>query len=195
TGLTVSSRDITYIEAVTNKACPLCESVGKIIGGVAENLLKRKVKMRKISLLFAIIVLLAGVSVQAQKRGGGAPLPIGPPVPRQVSVQDQDGGGFIVFDLATGDFKCNMCEYKYAFSGPGQVKIDGFNVYLSAVTDTYEVFVTLNLWDRQGKAMMEVYSSATDGTGLTTNEGIREFWTDVNIDNNTLNCALLQPKK
>lgn len=155
--------------------------------------------MRKISLLFAIIVLLAGVSVQAQKRGG-APQPIGPPIPRQVSVQDQDGGGFIVFDLGTGDFKCNMCEYKYAFGGPGEVKIDGFNVYLSAVTDTYEVFVTVNLWDRQGKAMMEVYSSApdssaTDRAGLTPTGGIREFWTDVNIDNNTLNCAVLQPKK
>lgn len=148
--------------------------------------------MRKISLLFAIIVLLAGVSVQAQKRSG--PQPIGPPIPKQISIQDQDGGGFMVFDLSTGEFKCEMCEYNYGFSGPGQVKIDGFNVYLSAVTDTYEVFVTVNLWDRQAKAVMEVYS-LTGRTDVTTTEGIREFWTDLNIDNNTLNCGTIQPKK
>ena len=185
TGLTVSSSDITYIETVTNKACPLCESVGKIIGGVAENLLKRKVKMRKISLLFAIIVLLAGVSVQAQKKGG-APLPIGPPVPRQVSVQDQDGGGFIVFDLPTGDFKCNMCEYGLAFGGVGQVKIDGFNIYFTALSEEYSMFVSINVWDKQGKAVMEIFNPPP---GSAVDANLREYWTDGNIYNNTLSCA------
>lgn len=152
--------------------------------------------MRKISLLFAIIVLLTGVSVQAQKRR--APQPIGPPIPQSLSVQDQEGGGFIVFDLSTGEFKCNMCEYKYAFSGPGKVTIDGFNVSLSAVTDAYQVFISINMWDRQGKAVMTLVG--TPGIGTPANaqgnmDGIKEFWTDVNIDNNTLNCAAIQPAK
>lgn len=151
--------------------------------------------MRKISLLFAIIVLLAGVSVQAQKKRG--PTPIGPPAPKFLTVQDQDGGGFIVFDLSTGEFKCNMCEYKYAFSGPGDVKINGFDVSLSAVTDKYQVFVTVNMWDRVAKAVMYVPSSSDTGLAVDMNggEGIQEFWTDLNIDNNTLNCASIQPKK
>jgi hypothetical protein len=150
--------------------------------------------MRKISLLFAIIVLLAGVSVQAQKRSG--PQPIGPPMPKQISIQDQDGDGFIVFDLSTGEFKCNMCEYNYAFSGPGQVKINGFDVTLSAVTDTYQVFVTVNMWDRVAKAVMYVPGSSETGqVDMSGAVGIQEFWTDLNIDNNTLNCAAIQPKK
>jgi len=152
--------------------------------------------MRKISLLFAIIVLLAGVSAQAQKKNG--PAPIGPPVRNQVSVQDQDGGGFMVFDLSTGDFKCNMCEYNYAFGGTAQVKIDGFNVYLSAVTPEYQMFVSVNMWERQGKAFMTVFATPpTIGPVDTTGnlDGFKEFWTDLNIDNNTLNCAAIQPKK
>lgn len=153
--------------------------------------------MKKISLLFAVIVLLAGVSVQAQKRRSG-PQPIGPPITQSLSVQDQEGGGFIVFDLSTGDFKCNMCEYKYAFGGTGKVQIDGFNVSLSAVTDTCQVFVTVNMWDRQGKAVVTV--SETPGIGTPANTqgttgGFQEFWTDVNIDNNMLNCATIQPVK
>jgi len=54
------------------------------------------------------------------------------------------------------------------------------------------IFVTVNMWDRQAKAMMEVYA-AVDPT--TDGGGIREFWTDVNIDNNSLNCSSFQPRK
>jgi hypothetical protein len=63
---------------------------------------------------------------------------------------------------------------------------------MSAVTDAYQMFVSVNVWERQGKAMMEVYQSSTGGAIL---EPIQEFWADVNIDNNTLNCAVFQPKK
>jgi len=146
--------------------------------------------MRKTSLLLAIIVLLASVSAQAQKPRL-QPAPIGPPVKNVLSVQDQEGGGYLVFDVLTGSFKCNMCEYKLAFSGKGQVKVDGFNVYLSAVTESYEIFVSLNVWDRQGKAVMEIYQSP-DGT--TDLQPIREFWTDLNIDDNSKDCAAFLPK-
>jgi hypothetical protein len=145
--------------------------------------------MRRISLLLAIIVLVAGVSVQAQKKGGIQP--VSPPVPRQLCVQDQDGGGFIVFDLNSGEFKCSMCEYKYGYSGTGEVKVEGFNVYLTAVTDAYQIFVTINMWERSGRTVMEIYESP-EGKSI---EPFKEFWTDVNIDNNSMNCAVIQPKK
>jgi hypothetical protein len=109
-----------------------------------------------------------------------------------VSVQDQEGGGFIAFDLASGVFKCNMCEYKIAFSGKGDVKIDGFNAYLTSVTDSYEIYVSADMWSRQAKALMVVYKSQNDTSDIDT---IKEFWTDLNIDNNTLNCAVIQPQK
>ena len=145
--------------------------------------------MKKVSLVLAIIVLMAGVSVQAQKKNSRIQ-PIGPPVQKMLTVQDQTGGGFITFDLVTGEFKCNMCEYKFAFSGTGQVKVDGFNVYLTAVTDSYQIFVSLNMWDRQGKAVMQVFKSPG---GQFDIEPIQEFWEDLNIDDNSLNCFAIQP--
>jgi hypothetical protein len=142
--------------------------------------------MRKISLVFAIIVLMAGVSVQAQKKNRLQPNPIGPPITSALTLEDQTGGGYIWFDMASGDFKCNMCEYSIEFGGTGQVKVDGFNVYLSAVTDKYQIFVSVNMWDRQGKAVMQVVQSPD---GQKDAGSIQEFWTDLNIDDNLLNCA------
>lgn len=144
--------------------------------------------MKRISLLLAFIALVGGVSVQAQKKNRIKP--IGPPVKQLLTVQDETGDGFITFNLVSGEFNCNMCEYKYAFSGAGQVKVDGFNVYLTAVTDSYQIFVSLNLWDRQAKAVMEIFQSPE---GKFDIEPIREFWTDLNIDNNSMKCAALQP--
>ena len=145
--------------------------------------------MRRTIIQIAILFLLASVSAQAQKPRL-QPAPIGPPVKNLLSVQDQEGGGYLLFDVVTGDFKCNMCEYNFAFGGTGQVKVDGFNVYLSAVTDGYQIFVSLNVWDRQGKAVMEVYQSPDDKLDI---QPIREFWTDLNIDDNSLDCVAFQP--
>jgi hypothetical protein len=132
-----------------------------------------------------MMVMFAGVSVQAQKKGIR---PIGPPVKMVYSVQDQGGGGFLLFDLASGEFKCRMCEYGYAFSGIGEVKVDGFNVYLSAVTDSYQIFVSINVWERQGKAVMGLYKDP----GGNDIEPIQEFWTDLNMDDNSLDCFILK---
>ena len=137
--------------------------------------------MRKLSIFLTMIVMLASVSVQAQKKVR----PIGPPVSKVYSVQDQEGDGFMIFDLVSGEFKCQMCEYGYAFSGTGQVKVDGFNVYLSAITDSYQIFVSINIWERQGKAVMELYK---DPSGIADIEPIQEFWTDLNMDDNALDC-------
>jgi hypothetical protein len=142
--------------------------------------------MRKLSILLTMIVMLAGVSVQAQKKGVR---PIGPPVKKVYSVQDQTGSGFMIFDLVSGEFKCQMCEYGYAFSGIGEVKVDGFNVYLSAVTDNYEIFVSVNVWERQGKAVMELYKDPSTGKDI---EPIQEFWTDLNMDDNVLDCFAIK---
>jgi hypothetical protein len=147
--------------------------------------------MRKTSLMFVIIVLLVSVSAQAQKPGR-QPAPIGPPVKSLLSVQDQEGGGFLVFDVTSGTFKGNMCEHKIAIEGTGQVKVDGFNVYLSAVSDSYQIFVSLNVWDRQGKAVIEMFQSPDGKTDLAP---IREFWTDLNIDDNRQDCVSFQPAR
>ena len=142
--------------------------------------------MRKLSIFLTMIVMLVGVSVEAQKK---KVRPIGPPVKKVYSVQDQESGGFFIFDLASGEFKCNMCEYGYAFSGIGEVKIDGFNVYFSAITDSYQMFVSVNIWDRQGKAVMELYKDPSTGFDI---KPVQEFWTDLNMDDNSLDCSLIK---
>jgi hypothetical protein len=145
--------------------------------------------MRKIGFVLALIVLLMGVSVQAQKRNKGIQ-PITPPVKSVVSVQDQDGEGFLSFDLVTGAFTCQMCEYKYTYTGVGQVKIDGFNVYLTAISDSYQIFVTVDVWTREGKAVMEMFKAPDEKFEIVP---FKEFFTDLNIDNNSLSCFKLQP--
>jgi hypothetical protein len=142
--------------------------------------------MRKLSILLTLIAMLAGVSVQAQKKGIR---PIGPPVSKVYSVQDQDGDGFMMFDLVSGEFKCQICEYGFGFSGIGEVKVDGFNVYFSAVTDNYHIYASVNVWERQGKAVMEIYK---DPGGSIAFEPFQEFWTDLNMDDNSLDCFVVK---
>jgi len=155
--------------------------IGKIINESGRRALLNGGIMRKISILFALAVMLAGASVQAQKIQ-----PAPPPVKGIYSVQDQGGGGYIWFNVVTGEFSCNMCEYGFAFDGKGEVKVDGFNVYLGAVTDSYQIFVSVNVWDRQGKAVMEIFQLPN---GKADIEPIQEFWTDLNINDNPLACV------
>jgi len=162
--------------------CPAGEFKRGVSSGTRQ---KKEGFMRKISFLLAIIVLVAGVSAQAQKKNGVRPI-VPPPTTTMLCVEDQDGGGFIVFDIASGDFKCSMCEYNYSFGGTGSVKVDGLNAYLTAVSDKYQIFVTVNMWERQGKALMVVLESPD---GKSNIDAFKEFWTDVNIDNNKLTFA------
>ena len=141
--------------------------------------------MKKLSILFVLAVMLAGVSVQAQKKNRIQPPPP-PPMKQTQTVQDEDGGGYFTFDIVTGEFKCNMCEYGLAFGGVGQVKIDGFNIYITALSEEYSMFVSINVWDKQGKAVMEIFNPPP---GSAVDANLREYWTDGNIYNNTLSCA------
>lgn len=157
--------------------------IGIVIASNVHKQLRGEI-MRKLIVLFALMVMLAGVSAQAQKIS-----PIGPPVKKVYSVQAQDGGGFFIFDLASGEFKCNMCEYGYVFSGTGKVKVDGFNIYLSAVSDSYQIFVSVNVWDRQGKAVIELLKAPSLSYDI---EPVKEFWSDTNMDNNSLDCFAIK---
>ena len=140
--------------------------------------------MRKLSLLLAIIVLLAGVSVQAQKKSPR--FRIGPVDENpKVVIQDDNGGGFFVFDPVSGEFKCVLCEYAYTLSGVGNVKIDGCNIYFSYIEQDYRIFATANMCDQQADLACEVY--ALKGSGLSI-EPILEYWKDSLMKDNTEQC-------
>ena len=138
--------------------------------------------MKILGMLFVLTVILAAPSVPAQKKI----TPVPPPISQVLSVQDQDGSGYMWFNITTGEFQCNMCEYGYAFAGKGKVQVDGFNVYLSAASDSYQIFASLNVWERQGKAVMRIFKAPD---GRSDIEPFEEFWTDLNTNNNTLDCS------
>lgn len=146
--------------------------------------------MKKLSIFFALIVMLAGVSAQAQKKNTRIQPITPPPIKQLQCVQDDEGDGFFMFDMVTGDFTCNVCEYGYEWKGKGQVKIDGFNVYFTAITEEYNMFVSLNVWDKQGKAVIELYKLPD---GKYDIEPMRENWVDGNIYDNSMNCYKLSP--
>ncbi|HXI90461.1 MAG TPA: hypothetical protein VNO24_10650 [Blastocatellia bacterium] len=149
--------------------------------------------MRKIGFVLALIVLLAGVSVQAQK--SPKPLFVPPTVePTTIVVQDDNAGGYLVFDPVSGAYKCNLCEYGYVLSGIGQVKVDGCNVYFSDIQGNYRMFASLNMCEHQAKAAIEVFALPTVGFVF---EPILEYWTDTDMLGNTTECvaATIKPAK
>ena len=112
--------------------------------------------MRRISLIFLAIILLAGVSVQAQKKNRNQ----GPAVrtPQTVLMQDDAGEGFMLFDLITGAFKCKLCEYDVYYSGVGSVKTDGCLVIFSAAGTGYTMSAYFDLCEQTlpiGVAVLE----------------------------------------
>ncbi len=148
--------------------------------------------MRRTSLVLAIMVMLAGVSVQAQKKSAQGR--IAPPViqPQNMIIQDDSGGGFLLFDPASGAYKSNLCEFGYAFSGRGQVKVDGCNVYFSDIQPGYRIFASLNMCDHQAKCAFEVFELPNLGFDI---QPILEYWTDTDMRNNTTECgAAVSPK-
>ncbi|MFY9611538.1 MAG: hypothetical protein WAU45_23365 [Blastocatellia bacterium] len=141
--------------------------------------------MRRISLIAAMIALLVGIPVQAQKKVRG----IMPPTPEPttlVTVKDDGGGGFLHFDLKSGEFKCYLCEYDYALTGFGEVKIDGCNLYFSAITADYRMFASLNMCEHQGKSAVEIFRVPDSKFGI---ESMFEYWTDTDMNNSTPDCS------
>jgi hypothetical protein len=59
-------------------------------------------------------------------------------------------------------------------------------VQFSAITPGYYIFVSTNVWDKQGKAVVDVFEDPT-GTGAI--KPFQEHWTDLNMDDNQMTCA------
>ena len=145
--------------------------------------------MKRLSLIFAIAVLLVGIPVQAQKKN--RPIIQPPPGirPAGVLIQSDTGEGFMQFDLRSGAFKYNLCEYGYTNEGVGQVKIDGCNVYFSAITEEYSIFASVNMCDHQAKCVIETYSQ-----GKFDIEPVTEYLVDSNMLDSKADCSIAPTK-
>jgi hypothetical protein len=146
--------------------------------------------MRKFGFMFLIIALLAGVSVQAQKHKPG--LKPGPPIrqPQTITIQDDAGEGYMVFDLVTGAYSCFLCDYKYGFSGTGSVKLDGCNATFSAVQKGYTITAYASICEQTAKCFIEV----RDLPGATfVIEPMQEVFGDCNLRDSIATCVTKEP--
>jgi hypothetical protein len=131
------------------------------------------------------MILIAGVSAEAQKKKKGVDLPGRPIVAMpNIAIQDDAGGGFIDLNPSTGAYKCNFCEYNYVMYGTGQVKIEGCSLYFSDIKDGYRLVISVDLCLQQGKAAIEV-DTMPDGTKMS----VREYWSDLNLRDDSLECT------
>lgn len=144
--------------------------------------------MRRLSLMFLIIALLAGVSAHAQKKNRGGDT--APPVrtPQTVIMQDDGGEGFMLFDLSTGAYKCKLCEYGYYFTGIGSVKVDGCLATFSAVTDGYTMTAYADMCEQKAKCFVEV--RRLKGFDI---EPFVEVLSDSNLRDSQATCGTSEP--
>ena len=103
---------------------------------------------------------------------------------KEITVQDDNGKGFIIINTTTGEYKVVFCEYDYAFSGFGKVEVLGCNIYFSDIQDGYRMFASVSMCKQQGKVSCEVF----DGPDMPKIDPISELWTDVNLKDNTSQC-------
>ena len=147
--------------------------------------------MRKISLIFAVVILLAGVPASAQKKRKPITLPGPPPVVMpNITIQDEAGGGYFILNPSTGEYKCNFCEYNFGVSGVGSVKIEGCAISFSELRDGYRMVASVNICGQQGKVAIEM-DSMPDGSSPYM--PMREYWTDLDLRNNTSECPEVKP--
>ena len=142
--------------------------------------------MRKLSLVFGIIAMLAGASVQAQRTMG--PAPGSGPIRQNIIIQDDEGGGYFSFDGRWGTYVCNVCEYGVIMKGVADVKVDGCFIYVTDNKDGYRLYGAINMCDQVAKFSVEVFAVPTYNNLLPAN-GFIEYWVDSNLKNNVEECT------
>ncbi len=142
--------------------------------------------MRKLILVFGIILVLAGVSVQAQKTPGTAG---SGPIRQNITIQDDKGGGYFSLDARWGTYICNMCEYGLILKGTAEVKVDGCFIYVTDIKDGYRIFGAINMCDQVAKLSVEVFRVPTTTNDLVPAGGFIEYWFDSDLKNNVEECV------
>ena len=142
--------------------------------------------MRKLGLLFLVIALFASVTAGAKKdRRIPAPSPF---TNQLVTIQDDQGEGFMVFDLVTGAYKCKLCEYDYTYSGIGSVKTDGCIVIFGAVGVGYTMTAYVDLCEQKAKCTLLI----SDSSGPDS-EPYEEVLSDPYLADSKATCGVEEP--
>ena len=132
--------------------------------------------MRRIGLVCALgIVLAAAVSASAQSTSA------------EFCIQSDDGHAFIVFNRNTGDYKFIRCTDNVAFSGTGQVRIDGCFIFLEDNRETYRVIVTVNMCAQAAKVFVEAPQPTNTSTGVAI-PAMSESFSDSSLSDSAASC-------
>lgn len=146
--------------------------------------------MSKLTLICAMFVLVAGVSVKAQKQIR----PIGPPIPfnRTISVEDDTTGNFLVFELATGNYKFTRCSDRFTLKGVGTVRIEGCSIILEDLQVDHRVIASVDECAQEAKSIVETFEPSITTDSTVDNSPFKAFLIDANMGDNLMDCA---PKK
>ncbi|HKR62079.1 MAG TPA: hypothetical protein VJS64_20495 [Pyrinomonadaceae bacterium] len=141
--------------------------------------------MRRLSFIVALLILLAGVSVQAQK---GVP-PIEKEGEYDICVQDDVNGYYLLFNSTTGDYEFERCSDGVEFLGKGQISGKECDIILEDAGFNRYIFAAVNLCEQTGKAHIRVFK------GLKTTPYIPpmlETLTDSNMIDDTWDCSTVK---
>lgn len=157
--------------------------------------------MQKLFFMCAMIVLVTGVSVQAQKK---KLQPIGPPTPfdQVISIEDESTGSFLVFHTVGGKYKFTRCADGFTMSGKGFVKVDGCSIHFEDVQADHRVAASVDECTQEARALVEKFLPVSISPNTSTDNPpdispfdvapFKVFLSDKNIGNNVMDCG---PKK
>src|SRR5215212_11673349 len=135
--------------------------------------------MKKLSLMFAMLFLIAGVSVKAQDN-------------ELVTVQDDATNSFLVFNLRSGDYKFIRCGDQSVLYGIGKVTVSGCNVYMEDVGTNKRVLASVNICEQEGKAAVEVFEAPPVKDSLKSptiaSTPMKEYLKDSSMKDNVQDC-------
>ena len=147
--------------------------------------------MKKIGVMFAMILLLAGVSVSAQDFGSDQVFDR----EYDINVQDEATGNYLVFNSTSGYYKFTRCSDGATMSGRGQVTRKGCVVDLVDIgpiiagnrmdIPLYKVLATVDECTKGAKAAVEINDWMK---GKPPIPPMKESLSDSDISNNTTGC-------
>ena len=107
--------------------------------------------------------------------------------PTEFIVQSDSGHAFIVFNRNTGDYKFTRCADNVAFSGTGQVRIDGCFAFLEDSRATFRVVVTVNMCAQAAKVFVEAPQPTNTSAGVAI-PAMSESFSDSSLTDTAAGC-------
>lgn len=138
--------------------------------------------MNKLISLSALVFLMAIGSIEA-----GQKLAIQPPVPqldRDIIIEDEATGDFLVIDPNSGVYKFYRCTDGFSMSGTGLVSFFGCAMSFQDLQTDHRVLASIDLCTQQAKAIVEQLVTFT----RADTEPVKVTLNDKNIGDNTASC-------